>query len=116
MESRAAQRRNGMSFHLHCRSQAYGSLPEFAIVLTRLNIEYKNKGGLKADDLRRRREEQQVEIRRQKREENISKRRNFLPSPAADSDDEGGATGFDSPVRVNLLRIQHLHILNLIHV
>ena len=115
MKSRAAQRRNGMSFHLHCRSQAYGSLPEFAIVLTRLNIEYKNKDGLKADDLRRR-EEQQVEVRRQKREENISKRRNFLPSPAADSDDEGGATGFDSPVRVNLLRIQHLHILNLIHV
>ncbi|KAG1773246.1 hypothetical protein EV702DRAFT_1201129 [Suillus placidus] len=44
---------------------------------------YKNKGGLKQDDLGRRREEQQVEIRRQKREENIAKRRNFLPSASA---------------------------------
>ncbi|EEB87432.1 hypothetical protein MPER_15212, partial [Moniliophthora perniciosa FA553] len=49
---------------------------------------YKAKGALKQDDLRRRREEQQVEIRRQKREENISKRRNFLPSAGADSDEE----------------------------
>jgi importin subunit alpha-1 len=49
---------------------------------------YKNKGGLKQDDLRRRREEQQVEIRRQKREENISKRRNLFNS-TVDSDDEG---------------------------
>lgn len=48
---------------------------------------YKAKGALKADDLRRRREEQQVEIRRQKREENISKRRNFIPS-GPDSDEE----------------------------
>ena len=61
---------------------------------------YKPKGALKADDLRRRREEQQVEIRRQKREENISKRRNFLPSSGADSDDEGGAgLNWDTPVR-----------------
>ncbi|KAG5221619.1 Importin [Salix suchowensis] len=55
---------------------------------------YKNKGGLKQDDLRRRREEQQVEIRRQKREENISKRRNFLPSAGADSDEEVGEVDF----------------------
>jgi importin subunit alpha-6/7 len=50
--------------------------------------DYKNKGGLKQEDLRRRREEQQVEIRRQKREENISKRRNFLPTDTVDSDEE----------------------------
>jgi importin subunit alpha-6/7 len=60
-------------------------------------LAYKNKGGLKQDDLRRRREEQQVEIRRQKREENISKRRNFLPATGVESDDEGQAN-WDPPV------------------
>ena len=64
------------------------------------SAEYKSKGGLKADELRRRREEQQVEIRRQKREENISKRRNFLPSTGADSDDESGVGSWESPVRL----------------
>ncbi|KAF8230639.1 importin alpha protein [Tricholoma matsutake] len=59
---------------------------------------YKSKGALKQDDLRRRREEQQVEIRRQKREENISKRRNFLPSTGADSDDEVGGANWDPPL------------------
>jgi importin subunit alpha-1 len=51
--------------------------------------DYKNKNSLRADDLRRRREEQQVEIRRQKREENIAKRRNLAVSDGADSDEEG---------------------------
>ena len=60
-------------------------------------IAYKNKG-LKADELRRRREDQQVEIRKQKREENISKRRNLLPSGGGDSDDEYGAGAGDSVV------------------
>ncbi|KAF5385252.1 hypothetical protein D9615_001452 [Tricholomella constricta] len=59
---------------------------------------YKSKGALKQDDLRRRREEQQVEIRRQKREENISKRRNFLPSSGADSDEEIGSGTWDPPL------------------
>lgn len=59
---------------------------------------YKAKGPLKQDDLRRRREEQQVEIRRQKREENISKRRNFLPSAGTDSDEEVGGGVWDPPV------------------
>ncbi|GLB36071.1 putative importin alpha family protein [Lyophyllum shimeji] len=59
---------------------------------------YKSKGALKQDDLRRRREEQQVEIRRQKREENISKRRNFLPSTGVDSDDEIGGGTWDPPL------------------
>lgn len=36
---------------------------------------YKNRGQFRIDELRRRREEAQVEIRRQKREENLSKRR-----------------------------------------
>ncbi|TRM60263.1 armadillo-type protein [Schizophyllum amplum] len=66
---------------------------------------YKPKGALKADDLRRRREEQQVEIRRQKREENISKRRNFLPSTGADSDDEGGAgLNWDTPLADDMIQ------------
>jgi hypothetical protein len=55
---------------------------------------FKAKGTFKPDELRRRREEQQVEIRKQKREENLAKRRNMSvtsPAPgAADSDDEGG--------------------------
>lgn len=50
---------------------------------------YKNKSSLRADDLRRRREEQQVEIRRQKREENISKRRNLDLAEGPESDEEG---------------------------
>ncbi|EKM61234.1 uncharacterized protein PHACADRAFT_247711 [Phanerochaete carnosa HHB-10118-sp] len=67
--------------------------------------DYKNKGGLKADDLRRRREEQQVEIRRQKREENISKRRNFLPTTDADSDDEESAAAWgESPLAEDMIR------------
>ena len=51
---------------------------------------YKNKGQFKADELRRRREEAQVEIRKQKREESMAKRRN-LDSAAlsdAETDDE----------------------------
>jgi len=59
---------------------------------------YKAKGALKQDDLRRRREEQQVEIRRQKREENISKRRNFLPSTGADSDEEVISANWEDPL------------------
>lgn len=56
---------------------------------------FKAKGVFKADELRRRREEQQVEIRKQKREENLAKRRNMAvtsPAPGAgvDSDEEGG--------------------------
>jgi len=56
---------------------------------------FKAKGTFKPDELRRRREEQQVEIRKQKREENLAKRRNMAvtsPAPGAgvDSDEEGG--------------------------
>lgn len=54
---------------------------------------YKAKNTFKQDELRRRREEQQVEIRKQKRDENLAKRRNLnlaSPPPGAgvDSDDE----------------------------
>jgi hypothetical protein len=47
---------------------------------------------MSSNEVRKRREEQQVEIRRQKREENLAKRRNLNPGDGniADSDDEGG--------------------------
>jgi hypothetical protein len=60
-------------------------------------IEYKAKA-LKQDELRKRREEQQVEIRRQKREENIAKRRNFVATATADSDEEASSGAWESPV------------------
>ena len=66
--------------------------------------QFKAKGTFKPEELRRRREEQQVEIRRAKREENLAKRRGItgrdgqvtVGGPGAglgaapDSDDEGG--------------------------
>ena len=61
--------------------------------------QFKAKNSFKPDELRRRREEQQVEIRRQKREENLAKRRGIAGKDGAigvsglggaDSDDEGG--------------------------
>lgn len=62
--------------------------------------QFKAKGTFKPDELRRRREEQQVEIRRQKREENLAKRRGIQRgdgqigvgglSAGTDSDDEAG--------------------------
>lgn len=61
--------------------------------------QFKAKGAFKPDELRRRREEQQVEIRRQKREENLAKRRGVQGRDGggpeavfagADSDDEAG--------------------------
>jgi len=38
---------------------------------------HKSKNLFKGDELRRRREEQQIEIRKQKRDENLAKRRNL---------------------------------------
>lgn len=72
--------------------------------------QYKAKNTFKPDELRRRREEQQVEIRKAKREENLAKRRGIagrdgtqMSAPGAslgasiDSDDEGGT--IESQVR-----------------
>jgi hypothetical protein len=69
---------------------------------------YKNKG-LKADELRRRREDQQVEIRKQKREENISKRRNLLPTGGGDSDDEYGPGGAGDAVVSHVCALSPRH-------
>ena len=61
--------------------------------------QFKAKNSFKPDELRRRREEQQVEIRKQKREENIAKRRGVQRDNGqigigglddADSEDEAG--------------------------
>lgn len=61
--------------------------------------QFKAKNSFKPDELRRRREEQQVEIRRQKREENLAKRRGVQRDNGqigigniteVDSDDEAG--------------------------
>lgn len=62
--------------------------------------QFKAKNTFKQDELRRRREEQQVEIRKAKREENLAKRRGIASrepgagpgaslGAAPDSDDEG---------------------------
>lgn len=48
---------------------------------------FKNRGHFKADELRRRREEAQIEIRKAKRDENLTKRRN-LTNVTAFSDSE----------------------------
>ncbi|KAF8474004.1 importin subunit alpha-1 [Kalaharituber pfeilii] len=66
---------------------------------------FKAKGTFKQDELRRRREEQQVEIRKQKRDENLAKRRNLnISSPPAgaqaDSDDE--SQGLESQLNEEL--------------
>ena len=63
--------------------------------------QFKAKGTFKPEELRRRREEQQVEIRRARREENLAKRRGITGKDgqvtvgsglgaSPDSDDEGG--------------------------
>lgn len=50
---------------------------------------FKNRGALKQDEIRRRREDITVEIRKQKREESLAKRRNFnIEQIDSDSDEE----------------------------
>ncbi|CCC69617.1 hypothetical protein NCAS_0D00360 [Naumovozyma castellii] len=52
---------------------------------------FKNKGRFTADEIRRRRDTQQVELRKAKRDETLAKRRNFVPEAHGgdiDSDDE----------------------------
>ncbi|CAJ0839202.1 406_t:CDS:2 [Entrophospora sp. SA101] len=49
---------------------------------------FKSKAIFKAEELRRRREEQQIEIRRKTREESLAKRRNLNVALSPDSDDE----------------------------
>lgn len=55
---------------------------------------FKGKANFSAQELRRRREQEQVEIRKQKREESIAKRRNFQPvEDELESEEEGETPG-----------------------
>ncbi|CAN6674564.1 importin subunit alpha [Trichomonascus vanleenenianus] len=55
---------------------------------------FKNRGHFKADELRRRREEAQIEIRKAKRDENLAKRRNLTEiAMGSDSEEEGEDAG-----------------------
>jgi importin subunit alpha-6/7 len=53
--------------------------------------QHKGRNQFRVDELRRRREDQQVEIRKQKKEENLAKRRN-LDSRVQEWDDASGDT------------------------
>jgi importin subunit alpha-1 len=77
--------------------------------------QFKAKGTFKPEELRRRREEQQVEIRKAKREENLAKRRGITGGDgsslrgaalgaAPESDDDTAPT--ESQVRENKLLFQ----------
>lgn len=56
---------------------------------------FKNRGHFKADELRRRREDAQVEIRKAKRDDNLAKRRNMTNiSSMSDSEDEADNSKF----------------------
>jgi importin subunit alpha-1 len=79
--------------------------------------QFKAKHQFKPDELRRRREEQQVEIRKQKREENLAKRRGIQTRDggigvgagqvaATDSDEEEGGT-IESEVRIIIISFIH---------
>jgi importin subunit alpha-1 len=57
---------------------------------------YKAQGVFKPDELRRRREEQQVEIRRNKREENLAKRRGISAKDGNVIAGQGGPGSVDS--------------------
>lgn len=53
---------------------------------------FKAKSAFKPEELRRNRNEQNVELRKQKREENLSKRRNLaIAAESEESEDEGVA-------------------------
>lgn len=61
---------------------------------------YKERSRFKPEEVRRRRENAQVEIRKQKKEENLAKRRNFNAQDLAeDSDDELDSAHQDAQVR-----------------
>src|SRR5579859_5965634 len=65
---------------------------------------YKGKNLFKGDELRRRREEQQVEIRKQKKDENLAKRRNLTAvDMSMESDTDEDTTVTDDKVHVSLV-------------
>ncbi|KAH6563806.1 hypothetical protein BASA50_004518 [Batrachochytrium salamandrivorans] len=56
---------------------------------------FKNRGAMKQDEIRRRREDMTVELRKQKREESFAKRRNLalVAGAQSESEDEGHGAG-----------------------
>jgi len=71
---------------------------------------HKGKNQFRGDELRRRREDQQVEIRKQKKEENLAKRRNLdikvqefegALGDTSESDDENGSLNRKVRMRVD---------------
>lgn len=89
---------------LHAMLQDMLKLPTQSRTAADRRDNYKSKGIFKQEELRRRREEQQVEIRKAKREESVAKRRNLNVNADddGDSDDENVANQLDSQVRVFL--------------
>lgn len=68
--------------------------------------EYKGSSRFKPEEVRRRRENAQVEIRKQKKEENLAKRRNFNAQTFGDdSDDELASMNQDAQVKYSYLKI-----------
>ncbi|CAG8602984.1 790_t:CDS:2 [Acaulospora colombiana] len=63
---------------------------------------FKAKSVFKADELRRRREEQQIEIRRKNREESLAKRRNLNVPASPDSDDESAVAVINAQLQEQL--------------
>jgi importin subunit alpha-1 len=60
---------------------------------------YKERSRFKPEEVRRRRENAQVEIRKQKKEENLAKRRNFNANDLGDdSDDDLASMNQDAQV------------------
>jgi len=71
---------------------------------------YKERSRFKPEEVRRRRENAQVEIRKQKKEENLAKRRNFNAQELAeDSDDDLDIANQDAQVSAVMIaqRIRH---------
>jgi importin subunit alpha-1 len=61
---------------------------------------YKERSRFKPEEVRRRRENMQVEIRKQKKEENLAKRRNFNETTSLeDSDDDLDTLNQEAQVR-----------------
>lgn len=68
---------------------------------------FKAKAVFKADELRRRREELQVEIRRKNREESLAKRRNLNVPASPDSDDEVAVATINAQLQEQLPGMIH---------
>lgn len=75
---------------------------------------FKNRGILKTDELRRRREDVAVELRKQKREESLAKRRNLaaVEGTQSESEDESMAMGSGAQV---LFRLHPFRTIDLLY-